>query len=163
MDSQQFNYLGIIGIVGAALMVIAVFMTWMEYTVDLGILGSKTYTYSGWDIFSERNDECDGLKYTFVPLFSLIAGIIALLLMILPTFMNMEKFQNINNILGIVATVLALIVIICGILFWLQTPEDWNDKLKDVWDFKFGFWLVIVGAVITFIGGAMPILKNKLM
>ncbi|MBE6528128.1 MAG: hypothetical protein E7Z64_03015 [Thermoplasmata archaeon] len=162
MDSQQFNYLGIIGIVGAALMVIGVFMNWI--TID-AVLGDDI-KYSGMDIWSDRGDKYElpnQLKYTFVPLFSLIAGIIALLLMILPTFMNMDKFQNINNILGIVATVLSLIVVVCGLLFYFQTPDDWDDPLRKIDGIKinFGFWLVIVGAIITFIGGAMPILKNK--
>ena len=86
--------------------------------------------------------------------------------MILPTFMNMDKFQNINNILGIVATVLALIVIICGLLFYFQSVDlGWGaeKKLRDMVDFNFGFWLVIIGAIITFVGGAMPLVKNKLM
>ena len=159
MDNQQFNYLGIIGIVGAALMVIGVFMNWI--TIDIPYLGDESWT--GMDIWKERSDDFDDLKYTFVPLFSLIAGIIALLLMILPTFMNMEKFQNINNILGIVATVLALIVFVCGLLFYFQTPENWDDPLRkfDGLKFNFGFWLVIIGSLITFVGGAMPILKNK--
>ena len=159
MDNQQFNYLGIIGIVGAALMVIGVFMNWI--TIDIPYLGDESWT--GMDIWKERNDDFEDLKYTFVPLFSLIAGIIALLLMILPTFMNMEKFQNINNILGIVATVLALIVFVCGLLFYFQTPENWDDPLRklDGLKFNFGFWLVIIGSLITFVGGAMPILKNK--
>ena len=74
----------------------------------------------------------------------------------------------INNILGIVALVAALVVIIFGILFITQEfTYDWGilgkvtKKFGDFYKVGVGFWLTLVGAIITFIGGITPILKNK--
>ena len=83
--------------------------------------------------------------------------------MIVPTFMNVEKFEQINNILGLVALILAIVAVICGFLFELQTCQFYGVeyKLADQFSIGAGFWLCIVGAIITVIGGIMPILKNK--
>ena len=159
METKDMNFLGIIAIVGALLMVIGVFLTWG--TLDLSIFGSKAL--SGMDFFNKVNGVVDGTKYTWVPLVALICGIIALLVMILPTFFNTEQFKQINNILGIVALVLSLLVIIFGILFITQSFDNGltTYKFGDVYKIGIGFWLTLVGAIITFIGGVMPILKNK--
>ena len=89
----------------------------------------------------------------------------ALVLMIVPTFVNVDKFEKINNILGIITLILSIIVVICGFLFYLQSWDVLGTKvsLTDVYDVGIGFWLVIVGGIITMIGGLMPIIKNKFM
>ena len=162
METKDMNFLGIIAIIGAILMIIGVFLTWG--TLDL-IGGS--IKLSGMDFFNDANGVHDGTKYTWVPLVALICGIISLLLMILPTFVNVEKFQKINNILGIVALVAALLVIIFGILFYTQELTwkvgalSYTEKFTEVYKVGIGFWLTLIGAIITFIGGIMPILKNK--
>ena len=158
METKDMNFLGIIAIVGAILMVIGVFLAWGTYD---GISG--TVKVSGMDFF---NGDCiKGTEYTWVPLVALICGIISLLLMVLPTFMNVDKFQQINNILGIVALVMALLVIIFGILFITQEFSylGGNVKVKfgDYYKTGIGYWFTMIGAVITFVGGIMPILKNK--
>ncbi|MBP5734887.1 MAG: hypothetical protein J6W53_03620 [Candidatus Methanomethylophilaceae archaeon] len=157
METKDMNFLGIIAIVGALLMVIGVFLTWGSYDNILG----ETVKVTGMDFFNDKG--MDGTKYTWVPLVALICGIISLLLMILPTFMNVEKFQQINNILGIVALILALLVIIFGILFATQSFTYLGTSHSFTYYYKLGigYWFVIIGAVITFIGGIMPILKNK--
>ncbi len=151
--ASNFNLLGIIGLVGAILMVVGVFLEWVDY----GVLGSA----SGWDVFNNWGDT--EVKYTYVPLVSLICGIISLVLMIVPTFMNVDKFQKINNILGIVALILSLVVVVCGLLFYLQS---WGSGLVTISlsnYIQFGFWIVLVGGIITLVGGLMPIVKNKFM
>ena len=161
METKDMNFLGIIAIIGAILMIVGVFLTWGSYE----LLG--THNLTGMDFFNKASGVIDGTKYTWVPLVSLICGIISLLLMILPTFMNVDKFQQINNILGIVALVMALLVIIFGILFITQEFTSsgligtYTKKFTDFYNVGIGYWLVIIGAVITFIGGIMPILKNK--
>ena len=159
METKDMNFLGIIAIVGALLMVIGVFLTWG--TLDLAIFGSKAL--SGMDFFNKGDYVLDGTKYTWVPLVSLICGIVALLAMILPTFFNTEQFKQINNILGIVALVLALLIFIFGILFATQSFTYLGTSHSFTYYYKLGigYWFVIIGAVITFIGGIMPILKNK--
>ncbi len=156
MDSK-FNLLGIIALVGAIIMIVGVFLTWLS----LDILGG-TATMSGMDVF---NDGDSDFSYGFVPLVALICGIIALVLMIVPTFVNVDKFEKINNILGLITLILSIIVVICGFLFYLQSWDVLGTKvsLTDVYDVGIGFWLVIVGGIITMIGGLMPIIKNKFM
>lgn len=159
MDFKSTNPLGIIGIVGAVILIIGAVTSW--YSIE--VLG-HTYTYSGLDIFNNKDHCADDLKYTFVPLVCLILGIISLVIMFVPTLMNAEKFQTINNVLGIVALVLAVAAVVCAILFYTQTVDfgyGVTKKLTDMVSFKFGFWLALVGAIITLVGGVMPILKNK--
>ena len=162
METKDMKFLGIIAIIGAILMIVGVFLAWGTYDNLLG----ETVKVSGMDFFNDKGME--GTKYTWVPLVALICGIISLLLMILPTFVNVEKFQQINNILGIVALVAALVVIIFGILFITQEfTYDWGvlgkvtKKFGDFYKIGIGFWFTLIGAIITFIGGIMPILKNK--
>ena len=160
MDMKKdMNIMGIIGIIGAIILIVGVFLTWG--TLDLGFLGEEKLT--GMDFFNKADGVLDDTKYTFVPLVALICGIISLVLMIVPTFMNTEKFQTINNILGIVALVLAAVVIIFGILFATQSFEYLNVSHKFTYYYKLGigYWLTLIGAIITFVGGIMPILKNK--
>ena len=151
MDIKDTNPLGIVGLIGAIILVLGVFLTWL--TLDLGIFG--TTTWNGLDVFGGK-DSLD-VDYNFVPLVALICGIISLLLMLVPTFMNVDKYKDINNILGIVVLILSLVVVICGILFYTQ------KNLTDVFSIGIGFWFVLIGGIITLIGGAMPIVKNKLM
>ena len=155
MDIKETNPLGIIGIIGAIIMIVGVFLNWI--TLDAGFLGSTSWT--GLEVFNgdKHLNDLLNVKYAFVPLFALICGIISLALMILPTVMNNEKFEKINNILGIVTLVLSIIVVIFGILFLTQ---DLGTKYASI---QIGFWLTFIGGIITLIGGAMPIVKNKFM
>lgn len=154
MDIKNSNPLGIIGLIGAIILVVGVFLNWL--TLDAWILGTTTWT--GLDVFQGAHNLGDtDIKYTFVPLVALICGIIALVIMLVPTLKNDEKFQNINNILGILTLVLAIVVVIFGILFYTQ------EDLTKVFSIGIGFWLVIIGGIITMIGGLMPIVKNKLL
>ena len=163
MDMKDMNLMGIIALVGAIILIAGVFLGWL--TPDY----NDAPTYSGWDIQSDTDHITSGysgyysLSYTFVPIVALICGIISLALMIMPTIMNTEKFAQINNILGLVALILALVVVICGILFYTQkVPGILNDRdLTAVYNIGIGFWLVLIGGIITLVGGLMPILKNK--
>ena len=175
MDFKDTNPLGIIGIIGAIILVVGVFLAWLTPdTAAMQLLfGDKAY--SGWDIQGNLNGIKDasglyqGLGYAFVPLVALICGIISLIIMIVPTVMNADKFKQINNILGIVALILAIVVVVCGILFWMQSIT-WGTgsttisyKLTELYKIGIGFWLVLVGGIITMVGGLMPIIKDKLM
>ena len=157
METSNINFLGIVAFVGAVFMIAGVFLTWLSQ--DLGILG--TSTWRGMDVFNSDLD----FSYQFVPMVSLVGGILAILLMIVPTFMNTEKFETLNNILGIITLILSAVVVICGILFYTQswsTPMG-SVSLTDLYSIGSGFWIVIVGAIITLVGGLMPIIKNKFM
>lgn len=160
MDVKDTNPLGIIGIIGAIIMIVGVFLSWINYNQPL-LLTEINISWTGLEVFNGDKNLSTYLdvKYTFVPLFALICGIISLLLMILSTVMNNEKFENINNILGIVTLILSVIVVIFGILFLTQDM----GTLARYASIKIGFWLSFIGGIITLIGGAMPIVKNKLM
>ncbi|AMH94350.1 transmembrane protein [methanogenic archaeon ISO4-H5] len=161
MDFKEMNPLGIIGIIGAIILVVGVFLNWM--TVE-GVLTNTTWT--GWEIYGKKNNlDVIEMKYTYVPLLALICGIISIVLMIIPTIMNTEKFQTINNILGLVALILAIVVVVLGLLWYMQswTVGGVTTKLTDWAKIGIGFWLVLVGGIITLIGGIMPILKNKVL
>ena len=154
MDMKNMNLLGIIAIIGAVILIVGVFLTWLS-------IGDATA--SGWKVYTDAKDS--DMKYTFVPLLALICGIISLVLMIVPTFMNVDKFKQINVILGLIALILAIVVVICGILFYTQswTAFGVTIKLTDIYKIGIGFWLVLIGGIITMVGGLMPIIKEKLM
>ena len=161
MDSKNLNLLGIIAIIGAVLLVVGVFMTW---------LSNDFATYSGWKVFNNEDGIKDAIKYGYVPILALVCGIISLVLMIVPTVMNVDKFKQINDILGIIALILAIVVIILGLLWYTQSIDvvsifglKYTAKLTELYSVGTGFWLTIVGAVITAVGGLMPIVKNKLL
>ncbi len=166
MDYKNLNLLGIIAIVGAILLIVGVFVGWLSYTV-----GFHQCSFSGWDIWSNKNSIGDRISYGYTPLLALICGIISLILMILPTIMNVDKFKTINDILGIVALVLAIVVVIVGILWYTQTVNSSPSgllppttyKLTAVYSIGAGFWITLFGAIITAVGGLMPIVKNKLI
>ena len=44
-------------------------------------------------------------------------------------------------------------------------PEKWREFLRnyrnEIYKLGIGYWLTMIGAIITFVGGIMPILKNK--
>ena len=179
MDFKEMNPLGIIGIIGAIILVVGVFLTW--WTPD--VAGAKNY--SGWDIwnnvdnlFKARTEtgagitvKYSGFPYVFLPLVALICGIISIVLMIIPTIMGKDKLGNIGGILGIIALILAVVVVICGILFYTGSvttettiagvTNSVSAKITEDAKIGIGFWLVLVGGIITMIGGLMPILKDK--
>ncbi len=170
-DMKNMNLMGIIALVGAIILIVGVFLGWIS-AKDV----ADAKVYSGWDIWNNvdgiQNTKSfivftiTGIGYSYIPLVALICGIISLALMVLPTFVNTEKFEQINNILGLVALIMAAIVVVCGILFYLQNITvtglgAGNYPLADYFNIGIGFWLVLVGGIITLVGGLMPILKNK--
>ena len=157
MASSNINILGIIGIVGAILMVVGVFLAWAE----INILGVSLGTVTGWEIFS-NSDAKEIVSYTFVPLIALIGGILSIVLMILPTFASIDKYEKANKILGIIAIIIAIAVIIFGILFMTQSWDVLGSTISMSSYVQYGFWLTLIGAIITAIGGLMPIAKGRM-
>ncbi len=163
MDFKNLNLLGIIALIGAILLIVGVFFDWLSYTVI------AKHSFSGWDIWSDKESIKNFVGYGYVPLLALICGVISLILMILPVVMNVDRFKTINDILGIVVLILAIIVIVLGIVWYTQTVASTplglkhSVKLTDWYSVGSGFWLTLVGAIITAVGGLMPIVKNKLI
>ena len=181
MDFKEMNPLGIIGIIGAIILVVGVFLGWIS-AKDV----ADAKVYSGWDIWNNVDSiksgidatvagtgvKTSGVPYGFLPLVALICGIISIVLMIIPTIMGKDKLGNLGGILGLIALILAVVVVIVGILFYTGsiTAEEFvggtsvakqTTKLTAECNIGLGFWLVLVGGIITMIGGLMPILKDK--
>ncbi len=157
MALSNINILGIIGIIGAILMIVGVFLAWAE----LNILGYRLGTMTGWEIYSNP-DMAEIVKYNYVPLVALIGGIVALVIMIIPTFANVDSLKKASNILGIITIIISIVVIILGILFLTQSWNVLGQTVTMANYIQFGFWITLIGAIITAIGGIMPIAKNKM-
>ena len=155
--ASNINILGIIGIVGAILMIVGVFLAWAE----LNILGVSLGTISGWYIFS-NSDAGKIVSYSFTPLVALIGGILAIVLMVIPTFANTDTMKKASNILGIISIIIAIAVIVLGILFMTQSWDVLGKSISMMNYIQYGFWLTLIGAIITAIGGIMPIAKNRM-
>lgn len=152
MEMKEMNLLVIIGLIGALMLIIGVFTSWIDpnFPVD---------DFSGWDVFNNKDHEFDEVDYTWAPLVALLAGVISFGLLVMPLIMNTEKYEQINNILGLIALILAIVAVIVTYLFWSQ--EFMGMHFSDVADMGIGIYLVYIGGIITIIGGIMPILKNK--
>ena len=153
MEMKEMNLLVVIGLIGALMLIIGVFTAWLDpnFPVD---------DFSGWDVFNNKDHEFDEVDYTWAPLVALLAGVISFGLLVMPLIMNTEKYEQINNLLGLVALILAVVTVIVTYLFWSQNlPYD--THFSDVADMGIGMYLVYIGGIITIIGGIMPILKNK--
>jgi len=154
---KSINLLAIIGIIGGAMMIVGVFLNW----ININVAGISIGTATGWDIFDGLKDVSQ-IKYTFLPLLDLIAGILAVIMLIVPTFANVDGYKKANNILGIIITILSIVVIVISILFMTQS---WDLSLVTIHmsDYiQYGFWISLIGAIITLIGGIMPIAKNRM-
>ena len=154
---KSINLLAIIGIIGGAMMIVGVFLNW----ININVAGISIGTATGWDIFDGLKDVSQ-IKYTFLPLLDLIAGILAVIMLIVPTFANVDGYKKANNILGIIITILSIVVIVISILFMTQS---WDLSLVTIHmsDYiQYGFWITLIGAIITLIGGIMPIAKNRM-
>lgn len=140
-DVKSVNWLGVIAIIGALLMIIGVFLSW--YTVS-GM--GESETASGWEIATDG----DGVfNYSYAPYVSLVCGIICLIGMIVPMVL---PAKNIGKGLSILGLILAIVTIIVAALYASDAP---SLNLGDLGRMGVGagVWVVIVGAVLTVIGG----------
>lgn len=149
---MEKNILGLIGIIGAILMIVGVFLKWLSF---LGFGDA-----SGWDVFNSWRGD---YGYGFVPLIALISGIVSLCLMIAPTFIKADHLKKVFVVLGVIAMILAIVTLIASILFYTQswTVIGATVKLTDIYEVGIGFWLVLAGSIITVIGGLVPVLANR--
>lgn len=146
-ETKQYNVLGIIAIVGALLMIIGVFLSW----IDISILGNVEGS-SGWEIATDSDGE---IEYYYAPIVALVCGVISLIAMIFPMVM---PAKNIGKALGALGLILAIVTIIVTILFYndLDTGTIFGISIS----IGAGVWVVIAGAVITIIGGILDLAKK---
>lgn len=170
-EAKKLNPLGIIGIIGALLMIIGVFLSWIDFSVSSSILGSsETYSASGLDIFGDST-EISGIgqigydtitAYTYAPIVSLVCGIIALIATIIPTVYNKGK---IGKGLGALALILAIVSVVISFLFYSDVGAyEFTGGLGSILSMSLsvgaGLWVCIAGAIITIIGGIIDVAKK---
>lgn len=156
-EISKANILGIIGLLGAILMIIGVFVSWADISASTVIGGSIQKSYSGWTIFS--GEDFSDFAYNYVPLVALIAGIVAFVTTILPIILHKPM---VNRILGIISLILAIVTIILVVLFNGDIAEYQIDILvaSAKMTTGIGAWLSLAGAAILAIGGIIDI-ANK--
>ena len=168
-ETKQFNVLGIVGIIGALLMVIGVFLNWLEFSVTIPIIGSESWNYTGMDIFNTdiigEGDNAvtfsDITSYSYAPIVALACGVISIIATIVSTVLCKG---NIGKIMGAIALILAIVAIVLGFLFYGDVSG--YAFSESIFGFSAslsigaGLWVVIAGAIITVIGGILDIAKK---
>ena len=171
-EAKKLNPLGIIGIVGALLMIIGVFLSWIDFSVSSSLFGaSETYSASGLDIFG-NGIEIPGIDqsigydtitaYTYAPIVALVCGIIALIATIIPTVYNKGK---VGKGLGALALILAIVSVVISFLFYSDVGAyEFTGGLSGILSMSLsvgaGLWVCIAGAIITIIGGIIDVAKK---
>lgn len=156
-DMKKINLMGLIGLIGVIILIVGVFLNWVDFSIESIVL-DKTWSITGWDIFGNE-DYSELFEYSYAPVIALACGIIALITTILPIVYNNEK---INKLLGIITLILAVVAIVIGFLFYGSVSDSMSVPSigTATAGVAIGFWLCIVGAVITALGGILDIMKK---
>ena len=155
--TSKVNLFGLIGFIGTIILIVGVFLNWV--TLDLSsIIGNKSVSISGWNSYGDA-DYKGRFEYAYAPLIALVCGVISLITTLLPIVYKNEK---VTKILGIVTLILAVVAIVISVLFYTNISESYDLYLATYTSsVAVGFWLCLVGAIITALGGIVDILKNK--
>ncbi len=163
MADTKVNWMGLIGLIGTILMIVCVFLSWVD--IEVGVLGyTNTTSFSGWDVFSNADLNAD---YAYAPVVTLVAGILALITTIIPILPNLFKSDKVNKLLGALSLILAIVAVILIVLFTGQMDSiGYEGVLSAGASAGIGLWLSLVGAVILAVGGILAVVmkyapKNK--
>lgn len=159
MDTKNINLLELVGILGAAVMIIGVFLTWGSIEISTAF-GSDMMEWTGWEIFNHVDDISTDADYA--PIVALVCGILALISAIVPMFLSDDGYSNIFKLMNLIVTVLGIIALVCMVMFYSGFVESSTVAgiITGTADVGTGFWLCIVGGAITVIGGLLPIAKK---
>ena len=163
-SSGNVNWMGIIGLIGAVLMIAGVFLTWAE--MNISILGfSSSVTMSGMDVFNgtvtiEGQEFSDvEFDYAYAPIVCLVAGVLSLITTIIPIVYN--KIPTINRILGAVSLILAIVALVLAIMFNGQMDAvDFEGLASASVSAGTGVWVCVAGGVLLAIGAIVDIAKK---
>ena len=163
-SSGNVNWMGIIGLIGAVLMIAGVFLTWAE--MNISILGfSSSVTMSGMDVFNgtvtiEGQEFTDvEFDYAYAPIVCLVAGVLSLITTIIPIVYN--KIPTINRILGAVSLILAIVALVLAIMFNGQMDAvDFEGLASASVSAGTGVWVCVAGGVLLAIGAIVDIAKK---
>lgn len=158
-EMNKANILGLIGLLGAIMMIVGVFLSWADSSIVIMDKVIWEESYSGWDIYSE--DEFSDFAYNYVPLVALIAGVVAILTTIIPAVLHMD---NIGKILGLVSLILAIVTIVLVVVY----NGDIGAYNIDIPDFSssagtstgMGAWISLAGGALLAIGGIIDIIAK---
>ena len=145
------NVLGIVALIGALLMIVGVFVAWVNIDIDV-ILTSAKGNYTGWQVYTD--DTFADAKYNYAPLVTLIAGIVAFFTAVLPIVL---KNATANRILGIVSLILGVVALILMVLF-NGTMDSLDLALVSFTaSTGVGLWISLAGSVLLILGAILDI------
>ena len=160
--TSKVNLFGLIGFIGTIILIVGVFLGWI--TLEYGAFGStESMSATGWEIFNDE-DYKDVFEYSYAPIIALVCGVISLITTLLPI---VYRNENVTRVLGIVTLILAIVAIVISVMFYTNVTDSISITLPILGTLSastsvgIGFWLCMVGAIITAIGGIVDILKNK--
>ncbi len=171
---SRMNVIGILGILGAILMVICVFLEWGSIEMTLWTQ-SGTFAFSGWDVYSDKAlistnilgqefslklSDLELTSYSYVPLVTLVCGIVGLIASILPVASNGSK--SINRVFGVITLLLAVASIILMVLFMtdLSYSGGYEGLATATVSASYGVYIGIAGAVLMVLGGIGDIARK---
>lgn len=155
MDDKYTMMLSVAAVVGAIMMIISVFFTW----VDVNIADVHVFSLTGWEIFDEWRDVLD-LKNAILPVLSIICGVLVMIMMGVILLDDKDKYRKLNMILGLATSILSICMMIYALVV---TQKEWSFLFITIRLFDylvFGFWITVAGSAISFLGGLIPFLMN---
>lgn len=153
------NIVGIVGLLGAVLLIVGVFLTWIDLDFS-SLLGSASESYSGMDVYSNDDGYFDDITYGYAPLVALIAGIVALITTIAPMFYHND---GVWKALGVVTLILGIVTVILGFLFRGDVTDGFEigGLMKASVSVGAGLWVCIAGGILLIIGAIIDIVKKN--
>lgn len=162
--------IGALGIIGAILMVVCVFLQWGSIEYAFGSY-NLTYNFTGWNLYTDATVNSDiGLKisdldassYSYAPLVVLICGVVGIIATILPMFV---KSKTASQVLGIIALILAIVSIVLMVLYVRDIAASQSVtllvKISYTASASYGAYIGIVGALLMVIGGIADVVKKN--
>ena len=146
------NVLGIVALIGALLMIVGVFVAWVDLSIT-SIIGNASSNYTGWQVYTD--DTFADAKYNYAPLVTLIAGIVAFFTAVLPIVL---KNATANRILGIVSLILGVVALILMVLFngTMDSLVILGYKVAST-SAGTGLWISLAGSVLLILGAILDI------
>lgn len=154
-DTREVNWLGLIGLIGSVLMIVGVFLSWVDVQIGSGII-SYSESYSGWTTYS------DGIgDYSYAALVTLIAGILALITTIIPIVPNVFKSDKVNKLLGVLSLILAVVAVVLIVLYngQMESISIAGITIASA-SAGIGLWIALAGSVVLAVGGIVDIVKK---
>ena len=148
-----------IGIMGAVLVIISFFLTWGTQTITF--LGEE-FNYTGMDFFNkemwmEGTNNYDSWQ-NLIPLIALVLAVVALIISIVPgESLGGEKTEK---MIGVVAIVISIVLLVMTVLFmtWFGGIEMFLMENS----LGIGAYLCLIGSILVFVVGIMPLLKKTM-